>query len=293
MPVTAVPAEALKDVRARVAASGSSFTAGMRILPRDRREAMFALYAFCREVDDIADDGATPESRRADLDSWREKIARLFRKDGDSGAGGDSITQALAPAIRRFGLVEADFQTIIDGMAMDAGAAPLRAPDSATLDLYCDRVASAVGRVSVRIFGDSSDNALRVAHHLGRAFQLTNILRDLAEDADRGRLYLPEELLARHRVVSRDPKAVLEDPGLRPVCRDLARLAQEHFVRAGAAMRLCRQGAMRPAQLMGAFYRAILERLIAEDWRNPRVRVTLSAFVKLRLALRALFGSAA
>lgn len=288
MAVTAVSTEALKEVRARVAASGSSFTAGMRILPRDRREAMFALYAFCREVDDIADDGATPESRRADLDGWREKIARLFRE----GKGEEPITQALAPAIQRFGLVETDFQTIIDGMAMDAGATPLCGPSMATLDLYCDRVASAVGRVSVRIFGDSSDNAQRVAHHLGRAFQLTNILRDLAEDAERGRLYLPEELLARHRVASRDPKAVLEDPGLRPVCRDLARQAQEHFVRATAAMRLCRQGAMRPAQLMGAFYRAILERLIAEDWRDPRVRVTLSAFEKLRLALRVLVGGA-
>ncbi|HEY4125016.1 MAG TPA: squalene/phytoene synthase family protein, partial [Rhizomicrobium sp.] len=174
--------DAMADVKARVAASRTSFHAGMAMLPKARREAMYAVYAFCREVDDIADDGATLTERENGLQMWRERIADLFR-----GQPSESITAALAPAVQRFGLVEEDFQSIIDGMAMDAGA-PISAPDMATLDLYCDRVASAVGRVSVRVFGDASPAAMDVSHHLGRAFQLTNILRDIAEDAERGRL---------------------------------------------------------------------------------------------------------
>ena len=117
----------------------------------------------------------------------------------------------MRPPIKAFGLVQNDFQDIIDGMGMDAEK-PICAPDMKTLDLYCDRVASAVGRVSVRIFGDDSPKAMELSHHLGRAFQLTNILRDLGEDAERGRLYLPEELLAAHGITSRSPAEVLRDP---------------------------------------------------------------------------------
>ncbi len=197
--------QALREVRARVAASRTSFGAGMAVLPRARREAMYALYAFCREVDDIADDLPTLEERKAGLALWRQRIADLFRRS----AASDAITTALLPAIKPFALVEDDFQAIIDGMDMDADA-PICAPDMATLDLYCDRVASAVGRASVRLFGDASANGMRVAHHLGRALQLTNILRDVAEDAARGRLYLPRELLVKHGA-SLDPQQVLRD----------------------------------------------------------------------------------
>ncbi len=276
--------EALRDVRACVAASRTSFGRGMGVLPRARREAMYGLYAFCRVVDDIADDeGSTPQKRRDSLQVWRERIHKLFHQREPS----ESITQVLAPAIQAYGLQEEDFQTIIDGMAMDADSA-LCAPSLAVLDLYCDRVASAVGRVSVRIFGDPSVNGQRVAYHLGRALQLTNILRDLAEDALRGRLYLPEELLARHAAASRDPAVVLQDPSLRPVCRDLAAMARGHFSQADAAMRQSFRSTLRPARLMGAYYFAILERLIAEDWRDPFRRVTLSRARKCWLALRGL-----
>lgn len=278
--------QAVKEVRERVAASRTSFSAGMMILPKDRREAMYALYAFCREVDDIADDGETPEARQRGLQEWREKIHALFHE----GHMGDSITRVLAVAIERFGLIEDDFQAIIDGMAMDADA-PICAPRLATLDLYCDRVASAVGRASVRIFGDASANGLRVAHHLGRAFQLTNILRDLGEDAARGRLYLPAELLVKHNIASREPESVLRDPHLPDVCRDLAALAQTHFTEADAAMRVASPEAMKPARLMRLFYGAILDRLIAADWRNSYVRASLSALDKWLLIARFLIGN--
>jgi phytoene synthase len=275
-------AEALADVKARVNASRTSFHAGMAILPKARREGMYALYAFCREVDDIADDGATLEQRRKDLQQWRERISDLFR-----GITSDTITAALAPAVLRFKLVEKDFQDIIDGMGMDAGV-PIQAPRMEVLDSYCDRVASAVGRVSVRIFGDDSDEAMKVSYHLGRAFQLTNILRDLAEDAARHRLYLPEELLAKHHVVSRAPKDVLRDPHLRDVCRDLAIVARGHFDAADQAMKNCKASAMRPARVMRGYYGAIFDRLIAEDWQDPTRRVSLTAWQKMWLALKQL-----
>ncbi|MGH6972350.1 MAG: squalene/phytoene synthase family protein, partial [Caulobacteraceae bacterium] len=153
-------------------ASGSSFYAAMRLLPPPERAAMFAVYAFCRLVDDIADEpGPTPALRRAELDAWRADIAALY-----AGAPRERIAN-LAEPIRRFGLKQEDFLAVVDGMEMDVDG-PIAAPDFPTLDLYCDRVASAVGRLSVRIFGMPDEPGQRLAHHLGRALQLTNILRD-------------------------------------------------------------------------------------------------------------------
>ncbi|NTU76544.1 MAG: presqualene diphosphate synthase HpnD [Alphaproteobacteria bacterium] len=277
--------KALQEVRARVAASRTSFGAGMAVLPRERREAMYALYAFCREVDDIADDGANEEMRRRGLRLWRQRLHDLFHV----GQPSECITRVLYPALNRFALVESEFQAIIDGMEMDAGA-PLRAPSLATLDLYCDRVASAVGRVSVRIFGDASAEAMKVAHHLGRALQLTNILRDVAEDAARGRLYLPEELLIKHNLETQDPIGVLGDRHFASLCRELAAMAGEHFQQADAAIALCDSKSMRPARIMRAYYGAIHAQLVKEDWRDPFTRVSLSTWQKLRLALSNMVG---
>ena len=155
----------------------------MRILPKPRREAMFSLYGFCRMVDDIADErgSSTSSQRIADLERWRAEIAALFAARAPLHLAG------LDEAVRRYDLGQKDFDAIIDGMEMDA-ARDVRAPDWETLDLYCDRVASAVGRLSVRIFGLDPEPGDALAHHLGRALQLTNILRDIDEDAAMGRL---------------------------------------------------------------------------------------------------------
>lgn len=275
---------ALRDVKARVKASRTSFGAGMAALPEARRNAMYALYAFCREVDDIADDdGRSADERRASLDLWRERIRLLFEKDEAS----HSITEALRPAVKAYGLIAEDFLAIIDGMAMDAVV--IAAPDTATLDLYCDRVASAVGRASVRIFGASGPNGQKVACHLGRALQLTNILRDLTEDAARQRLYLPIELLTKHGITTRDPASVLAHPSLPAVACDLAAVARAHFTNADAAMKLCPRTAMRPARVMRAYYGAILEQLVAEGWRDLSRRVRLSPLRKAGLICMAWF----
>jgi phytoene synthase len=217
------------------------------------------------------------------LQEWRVRIADVFQ-----GKVCCAITTALLPAIRSFDLVEKDFQEIIDGMEMDSK--DITAPDAATLDLYCDRVASAVGRASVRIFGNAGADAMKVAHHLGRALQLTNILRDLTEDAGRGRLYLPRELLEKHGLTSCDPNEVLRDPRLSAVCRDLALRTREHYAEADAFMKKCPSFAMRPARIMRNYYGAIFERLVALDWRDPQRRVTLPKWKKIGLVLKGFFS---
>jgi presqualene diphosphate synthase len=267
-------------IRARVAAAGSSFYWPMRLLPEARREAMYAIYAFCREVDDIADSDDPPALKRAALARWRREIDKIF-----AGRPGGGLPRVLAQAMAKYRLRQADFLAVIDGMEMDA-VRDIRAPSLAELDLYCDRVAGAVGRLSVRIFGTDAPAADRVAAALGRALQLTNILRDLAEDAARGRLYLPRELLAAQGIVDTEPSAVLRHPRLGQVCEALAELAEQGFAEAQGAMRNCPRRAMRPAAVMGAVYHALLRRLHRRGWSDPARVVKLPASQKLWLALR-------
>jgi phytoene synthase len=251
-------------------ASGSSFYAGMRVLPKAEREAMFAVYGFCRKVDDIADDleGDRAE-RRSQLDAWRTDIEALY-------AGGDAGRAALvAGPVKRFGLRKADFLAVIDGMQMDADE-DIRAPGAAKLDLYCDRVASAVGRLSVRIFGMDDGPGEALALHLGRALQLTNILRDLDEDAGMGRLYLPRELLRDAGITSAHPETVISDPRVDQACRALAAEARQHYAAADGIMSARPRGRLAAPRLMEKVYGRILDRTEAAGWAPPRQRVKLA-----------------
>jgi phytoene synthase len=269
-----------RAIRQRVEAAGTSFYWAMRLLPRDRRDGMYAIYAFCREVDDIADDTGPTTPKQAALAEWHAEIDALY-----AGHPRQIVARALVEPVERYRLRREDFHAVIDGMEMDA-VEDIRAPDLATLDLYCGRVAGAVGHLSVHVFGDASPAAHNVADHLGRALQLTNILRDLDEDARRGRLYLPREILERHGIAGTDPPKVLRHPALPAACRELAALALAHFDEAAQAMSRCSRWAMRPAAVMGAFYRALLDALLREGWRDPSSRVSLSKLHKLRLVLR-------
>jgi phytoene synthase len=272
-----------EQVEAIVRAAGTSFHRGMAILPPPRRQAMYAIYAFCRIVDDIADEESPFETRKPRLEEWRTRIAALYR-----GEASDPVTRELLRAIQAYALRQPDFEAVIDGMEMDAND-PIVAPDEATLDLYCDRVAAAVGRLSVRAFGDASPAADEVAHHLGRALQLTNILRDIHEDAQRGRLYLPRDLLAPLGIPT-DTQAALTHPALPQVCTTLAARAHAHYAAAAAAMARCDRTAMKPARLMGATYGAILAKLEARGWDKLNQPVKLSKWAKIRIALRHLIG---
>ncbi len=250
--------------------SGSSFYAGMRVLPKAEREAMYAVYAFCRAVDDIADDeeGARAE-RAAALEVWRADIDSLY-------AGGDPGQAILvAEAVRRFALDKADFHAVIDGMAMDV-ADYVRWPEFATLDLYCDRVASAVGRLSVRIFGMEHETGIALAHHLGRALQFTNILRDIDEDAAIGRVYLAREHLEQAGVALTDPAVVAADPGTAKAARDLAALAEEHYRAAEAILQRRPAGHLIAPRLMAAVYHKILGQMEAIGWAPPRTRIKVN-----------------
>jgi len=269
-----------RTIRDRVAAAGTSFYWAMRLLPRPRRHGMYAVYAWCREVDDIADGDWPVAQKLKALAAWREEIDALY-----AGRPRHLVARALLEPVRHYALRREDFLAVVAGMEMDAQE-DIRAPDLATLDLYCSRVASAVGHLSVHVFGDPSAAAHRVAEALGRALQLTNILRDLDEDARRGRLYLPRELLERHGIGDREPLAVLRHPALPAVCRELAAIATRHFADSADAMRQCRRRAMRPAAVMAAIYRATLSELLRREWRDPAARISLSKWRKLWLVLR-------
>jgi presqualene diphosphate synthase len=267
-------------IRHRVEAAGTSFYWAMRVLPQDRRNGMYAVYAWCREVDDIADDDRPVADKLATLAAWRDEIEALY-----AGQPRRLVARALLEPLRRFQLRLQDFLAVIDGMEMDARE-QIRAPDLVTLDLYCARVASAVGHLSVHVFGDASPAAHHVAESLGRALQLTNILRALDEDAQRGRLYLPRQILDRHGIGDTEPITVLRHPALPAVCRDVGSIAERHFNDAEQAMAQCRRRAMRPAAVMGAVYRATLRELLRSGWRDPATRVAVSRTLKLWLVLR-------
>lgn len=272
--------EAQTHAREIVQASGTSFLSAMKILPEDRRIAMYAVYAFCREVDDIADDPAPASEKIGRLKTWRKEIDRVY--DGEPQF---LTARALARPVGQFGFEKEDFLAIIDGMEMDA-VEDICAPSLAKLDTYCDRVASAVGRLSIRAFGAEEERARRVAHHLGRALQLTNILRDLDEDAARGRLYLPAELLDAQGIDTRMPQEVLNHPAMPNVCREVAKKAKGHYRLAGRQMRKCRRGPMRPARMMMMAYRAILGALEKRGWEKYAEPVSLSKPQKIWIALR-------
>ena len=246
---------------------GSSFYAAMRILPRDKREAMFDIYGFCRAVDDIADDCGRPrDARRAELQTWRADMEATFAGRAPAHLSG------LARSIAAYDLQHRDFVAVIDGMAMDIEA-DIRAPDWATLDLYCDRVACAVGRLSTRVFGLEAKAGDVLAEHLGRALQLTNILRDLDEDASIGRLYLPREALDKAGIAGGDPSAALNAPNLDVVARPLVEEARRRFLLADEVMTACPRAAVRAPRLMATAYAAILDRLVQRGFAPPRTPV--------------------
>ena len=274
--------EATVDTNYGTTASGSSFYAAMRILPADQREAMFQIYSFCRKVDDIADSDGPRDERLAALQQWRDDIDALYQ-----GNPPPRLRDYVA-SVKKFDLQREDFLAIVDGMEMDVPQ-DIRAPDMATLDLYCDRVASAVGRLSVNVFGMPREDGVLLAHHLGRALQLTNILRDIDEDASLGRLYLPRENLFHAGITSNDPAKVVADRALPKACSGLAERAKMHFAKADEVMKRNSRRAVRAPRIMGKYYRAILELLLKRGFAAPRAPVRVSKITKLGIVFRYAF----
>jgi squalene synthase HpnD len=261
-------------------AARSSFYAAMRVLPRPQREAMYHVYAFCRAVDDVADNAGPREGRLGELTSYKSDIEQLY-------AGGrlTNRTRDLAGPVAEFGLLKDDFIAVIDGMEMDV-LRDMHAPEWSELDLYCDRAASAVGRLSVRIFGMEEAQGIELSHHLGRALQLTNILRDVDEDAAMGRLYLPKEALVDAGITDTEVGAILAHPALDRACRGIAEKTRNYYNRAEAIMAHCPRRAARSPRMMATVYRGILEKLIARGWHAPRADVRRSKRYVLWAVLR-------
>ncbi len=274
------------QISEQVRAASTSFYGAMRILGRERREAIFAIYAFCRTVDDIADDEtSSADTRRRELNTWRGVVEALYQGDDT----GNVVARSLVRPIADYGLRKADFLAIIDGMEMDAEG-PIVAPSWQALDQYCDCVASAVGRLCVHIFGEPGPQGHAVAEHLGRALQITNILRDVGEDARIGRLYLPRELLETHGIDFGEPLDVLRHRSYAAAWRDLADRAVKRFQLADEALARCNRRKMRPARIMLEVYRRNLKRMMSlSDAEIADVNVSkrlVGKIEKIAVALR-------
>ncbi len=260
-------------VRQIVERSGTSFFWAMRLLPEARRQAIFAVYAFCREVDDIADGNMPRKDKHAALDIWRKQITDIFTVNiaiDDSTPNG-AILIILQNAIVTYDLVKDDFIAIIDGMQMDVDG-PIIAPSMQELELYCDRVASAVGRLCVPIFGQADAKGRAVADHLGLALQLTNIIRDVPEDAQINRLYLPRELLEQHGIDTGEPNAAASHINIAHVCEALGQRAEQAYNDAKAAIALCDPKAMKAPIIMMQVYYLNLKRLRHAAWQPQNLR---------------------
>jgi phytoene synthase len=263
-----------------VRASGTSFYWAMRLLPKRKREAMYAVYAFCREVDDIADDPGTPADKLDRLAGWRVEIERLY-----AGRPTNRISLALVGPAERFGMRKEAFLAVIEGMEIDS-ADRVRMTTIGALEDYCDRVACAVGRLSNGVFGIDDELGEPVAVSLGQALQLTNILRDLAEDAAIDRLYVPNDMLMAYDIPWADAQRTLTHPRFGEVCHELATIALQRYSEATTALAVCDRRKMRPAILMLQNYQRVLSKLIRRGWKELDEPVSLGKEQKIWILLR-------
>jgi len=265
--------------QSKVASSGSSFTYSFRFLPEARRRGMTVLYAYCREVDDIVDEVTDPAVARMKLAWWRKEVAAVFH-----GTPQHPVALALKPVVAEFGLPREHFDTIIDGMTMDLEQS--RYLDYATLERYCHRVAGVVGLLSADIFGYEDPATHTYANELGIAFQLTNIIRDVGEDARRGRIYLPQDELQRFAVNAADILGNRTTPAFKRLMAFQVARARATYDRALAALPRRDRRSQRPGLMMAAIYRALLDRIEREDFQVLERRISLTPLHKAWLAWR-------
>ncbi len=265
--------------------SGSNFYYSFFFLPQERRDAMHAVYAFCREVDGVVDDPAPGSDPRANLARWREDVASLYRAGG--AASSNPIIRCLADHIRRLDIPQKYFDEIIAGVEMDLTIH--RYASFRDLYQYCYRVASVVGLVCLKIFGARAQEAETYAINLGVAFQLTNILRDVKLDGERGRIYLPLEDLAQFGYGEQDLLAGAYTPAFAGLMEFECRRAREYYRAAEAALPESDRRALLPAEIMRAIYHTILERIEASRYQVFNRRITLSPPRRVAVALGAWF----
>jgi 15-cis-phytoene synthase len=261
----------------KAARSGSSFYYSFLFLPPPRRRAITALYAFCREVDDTVDDATDAGLARTRLDWWRSEVDRLFAGDPQH-----PVSRALAPHLQVYPISRRQLNEIIDGMQMDLEQT--RYLDFEGLQLYCHRVAGVVGELAAGIFGATQDATMEYARELGLAFQLTNIIRDVGEDARKGRVYLPVEDLQQYSVPVHEILSCTHSDRLVELLRFEAARARQHYQRAFSALPETDRRAQRPGLMMAAIYSTLLEEIERDGFQVLRQRVSLTPIRKLWLA---------
>ena len=259
--------------------SGSSFYYSFLFLPPERRRAITALYAYCREVDDVVDECSDAGVARTKLLWWREEVGKLY-----AGTPQHPVTQALAPAIAAYGIQQQHMLELIDGMAMDLDYN--RYPDFDTLKLYCHRVAGVVGLMSASIFGYSDKQTLEYAPELGLAFQLTNIIRDVGEDARRNRIYLPLDELEKFGVVEGDIQAARESENFQKLMAFQIERALAHYDSAFAKLPATDRKPQIPGIIMSGIYRTLLEEIRDDGCHVLKQRTSLTPVRKLWIAFK-------
>ena len=261
----------------RTAQSGTSFYYSFLFLPPERRRAITALYAFCREVDDVVDEVSDPDLARTKLAWWRKEVGAIF-----SGTPQHPVALALQPVVAAYRLPQQHFQTVIDGMAMDLERN--RYLDFADLERYCHCVAGVVGLMSAEVFGYANPGTLDYARNLGIAFQLTNIIRDVGEDARRGRIYLPQDDLARHGVSVASILRRESTPAMVPLMKAQVARARRWHQNALDALPLEDRRTQRPGLIMAAIYRALLDEIERDGYAVLDHRIALTPLRKLWIA---------
>ncbi len=264
----------------KAAASGSSFYYSFRFLTPERRRAITALYAFCREVDDVVDETHDPEVAARQLDWWRAEVDKIY-----AGTPEHPVGIALKPVVQDFRLPREHLLEIIDGMQMDLEQA--RYADFKALQLYCYRVASVVGLLAAEIFGYSNRQTLKYAHDLGIAFQLTNIIRDVGEDARRGRIYLPVSELEQFNVPAKDILEARDSENFQRLMAFQIERAQKYYDQALAQLPPEDRKSQRAGLIMAAIYRQTLREVEADGCRVLTHRISLTPIRKLWLAVKA------
>ncbi len=263
----------------KAASSGSSFYYSFLFLPPQRRQAIVALYAFCREVDDIVDECLDAHVAATKLAWWRHELHAL-----EGGTAQHPVTQALLTARASFSLPTEQLLEIIDGMEMDLRQT--RYLDFKALSLYCYRVASIVGLLAAEIFGYQDRRTQKYAHDLGMAFQLTNIIRDVGEDARRGRIYLPIDELQRFEVPAADILNARYSDNFRRLIEFQIERAEKFYAQAFAALPAGDRQAQRPGLVMAAIYRTLLDEIRRDGCQVLSQRTSLTPLRKLWIAWR-------
>lgn len=261
----------------KAAKSGSSFYYSFMFLPPERRQAITALYAFCREVDDVVDECQDAQIARTKLDWWRHEVARVH-----TGEPTHPVTIALKDVVGRFNLPLEQLIEIIDGMEMDLMQS--RYLDFKGLQLYCYRVASVVGLLAAEIFGYQDRQTLKYAHDLGMAFQLTNIIRDVGEDARRGRIYLPIDELQRFKVPASQIMEGRHDDNFRELMAFQAARARQYYDQALDELPAVDRKSQRPGLVMAAIYRTLLDEIERDGFLVLDRRTSLTPVRKLWIA---------